>query len=296
MGEGIMFKRMVFMFAVAMAALLVSPSSSAVVIECNWCDSNQVFQEYAKNYLGVGTHTIYNLQTGAQHTYRVQTKPGVPAGLDLPPDLLQAVEIATPENLANGIHSAAWFFGATNGTMRAFASVNYTSLDVPGVNSSTTAYDVAWDSNLRGQIGDSIATHLHVWDATKIIADNGFQIFKSMLGLKAQPTVEIEIIFSDGSKVVYEYNFMEGSGTAKYLNDRGRTPKNQLVPEHGNTGGTWRGLPQGGDNMDQFGAHIQRMGGSIDWQAGNSGFVEAVVCVPKEGTTGLICTQQVTVP
>jgi hypothetical protein len=204
--------------------------------------------------------------------------------------------IGTPENLANGIHSAAWFFGATGGTMRAFASVSYTSLDVPGVSSSTTSYDVAWDSNLRGQIGDSIATHLHAWNATKVIADNGFQIFKSMLGLKSEPTVEIEIIFSDGSKVFYEYNFMKGSGTAKYLNDRGRTPKNQVVPEQGNTGGTWRGLPQGGDNMDQFGTHIQRMGGSVDWQIGNSSFIDAVVCTPKEGTTGLICTHQISAP
>jgi hypothetical protein len=291
-----MIRKWVYVFAMAMSSFLISPATSAAVVECDWCNSNPAFQDYARRYLGVGTHTVYNLQTGAQHTYRVQAKPGVAPGLDLPPELLQAVEVATPENLANGIHSAAWFFGATNGTMRAFTSVSYTGLDVPGVSSSTTAYDVAWDSNLRGQIGDSIATHLHAWDATKVIADNGFQIFKSMLGLKSEPTVEIEIIFSDGSKVFYEYNFMKGSGTAKYLNDRGRTPKSQVVPEQGNTGGTWRGLPQGGDNMDQFGTHIQRMGGSIDWQIGNSSFIDVVVCTPKEGTTGLICSHKLITP
>lgn len=291
-----MYKRFFALIAVIFG-FAVSPTSSAVVVECNWCDSSQVFKEYARTYLGVGKHTIYNLQTGMHHSYQVKAKPGVEPGLELPPDQLEAVEIATPSDLADGINSAAWFFGATGGTMRALASVNYTSLDVPGVTNSTSAYDVVWDSNLRAQIGDSIATHLHAWDATKVIADNGFQIFKSMLGVKAQPTVEVEIVFADGSKVVYEYNFMEGSSTAKYLNDRGRTPKNQLVPEHGNSGGTWRGLPQGGDNMDQFGTHIQRMGGSIDWLIGGSShLIDAVVCIPKDGAAGLICTHQVTAP
>ncbi|HUB89546.1 MAG TPA: hypothetical protein VMA74_07425 [Dyella sp.] len=282
-----------FMVTMALSSLAMSSTGSATVIECNWCNTPQLFKEYARTYLGIGDHTVYNLQTGIHYSYSVQVKPGVPQQPDPSPDLLEAIEIPTPADLSAGISSAAWFFGATGGTMRALASVSYANLDVPGVNSSTTAYDVAWDSNLRGQIGDSIATHLHAWDASKLIADNGFQISKSMLGLKSQPTVEVEIVFADGSKVMYEYNFTEGSNTAKYLNDRGRTPKNQVVPEHGSTGGTWRGLLQGGDNMDHFGTHIERLGGSIDWQIGNSELIDAVVCVPKPDATGLICSHQV---
>lgn len=291
-----MFYKKHFLIICALLGASFATTGSASVVECNWCNSQTLFSSYATTYLGTGTHTIYNLRTGAYQTYHVQPKPGVAAGLDLPPELLVAIEVATPSDLAGGISAAAWFFGATGGTMRAFASVDYTSINIPGVDNEATAYDVVVDANLRARLGDAIAQNMGAWDATKVIANNGLQIFKSMLGLKSQPTLEVSIVFADGSSVVYEFNFMKGSDTAVYMRERSRTPKQQLVPEPGSTGGTWYGLPRGGDDMGPFGSFIQKTGGSIDWEAIGSSPIEAVTCVQKAGEAGLICTQQIVYP
>ena len=278
----------------AFSTPLFSANLSATNMECSWCRGG-IFAEVAKS-LNLGTHTIFNLNTGQYHTYDIKPRKGVPLELDLSPDLLDAIEVPTPAEIAQGVEAAAWFHDASGGTMRLTSTVSYPSLNIPGVDNRTTAYDVVADANLRARIGDAISQHLGAWDATKMMADNAWQIIKSQLGLKAEPTVEIIVKFADGSTVVYEFNFMKSSKTANYMRGRSRTAKGQLVPDQGDTSGTWYGLPRGGDDMGPFGQFIQRTGGFIDWQVLSPSPVQAVVCSSKPGETGLICQQEIVIP
>ncbi|RUL70406.1 hypothetical protein [Dyella choica] len=278
----------------ALSAAAFSTPALAINLECNWCNGG-VFAEVAKS-LDLGTHTIFNLNTGQYHTYQIRPQRGAPLEIDLSPDLLDAVEVPTPPEIASSIGAAAWFHETTGGTMRVMSTVSYPSLNVPGVDGRTTAYDVVADANLRARIGDAISQNLGAWDATKMIADNGWQIIKSQLGLKSSPTIEVTVQFADSSTVVYEFNFMKSSKTANYLRGRSRTAKGQLVPEQGDTGGTWYGLPRGGDDMGPFGLFIQRTGGVIDWQAIPSSPVETAVCTSKAGETGFICHREIVFP
>jgi len=191
---------------------------------CEGCSDSQ-FRAKAKQ-LGVGEHVITSFSTNQVKLFKVVDaaagEPGTPV------TLVPQVVAVTPAIQAafDDIHR---FYLQTNTTMKAAVSVRGADLGVPGLTSTTTAYDVMRDFSLRGRLGDRLATGtLPGWSNLDRI---GEQIAQGVAGFfgAGDASIEITVELAGGSSVVYKLDAT--SGTGQYQKDRSRTQNGQPIPE-----------------------------------------------------------------
>ena len=287
-------------FRAALAVLLATPvtvtgmarPSGIVIAECRSCINEQGFKHSAKAYYGWATPTLFHLPTGVIRTYDVRLKRGYPDQVSPPPEALEANEIPTHPDVAEAFYTVAEFFHAAGGSFRGAIEIPASSLggNIPGLNGSTTAYDVASDANLRNRIGLEIVAHRDNWNIVKAFVNKVNELFLVLLGIKDEAVLEVALVFADGSRVLYRITTKsENSTKLAYVEGSAMTPRKQLVPDanHPKYQGTWLGLSAGGDDMGRFGRHIGAIGGTASWPVGSGGGggPDRVVCVWKENSS-----------
>jgi hypothetical protein len=263
--------------------------------ECRGCVSTRLFQEAAKDYYLVANPVLYNLSTGAIHTYQVRLKPGYPNVPDPPPESLAVYEIATNPDIANALFYASEFFNLAGGRMKAGITVHASELGAFPGSDGANAYRVTEDANLRGFIGQRLVTNAPRWALMQSYASLAGQLAARLLNLSDTPAIRINVIFDDGSSVVFTKGLDQPDpNMAIYEPGSAKTPKKQVVPDANSVQyqGTWYAPPHGGDPTDRFAEHINIIGGSATGGSGQ----QNLVCRWKNNSSGggtLICAPYV---
>ena len=272
-----MYRSILVVFS--LASFFFSPDANAASARCEGCTNSQ-FIAKAKQ-LGLGEHVITSFSTNQLRLYKVfdgaAGEPGVPLTL-----LVQPVAVSAA--IQAEFDDARRFYVATNGTMKAAVTVRGADLGIPDLVSAT-AYDVMGNYNLRGRLGDRLATGTLPGWANYDRA--GEQIVQGIFGFfgAGDASIDITVELADGSTVVYQLD--TSSGTGQYQRDRSRTRDGQPIPEANaqEYQGTWRGSFR---DMSALANHLGRMGVTIsDLNAATSyGYL---VCVWDSVNTRLTC-------
>lgn len=250
--------------------------AEASVKRCDSCYHDTDFREAART-LGEGSHFVYNLRDNTVQRWQIPYNPLIrphSAGNTQP------VKLAVPPAVVDELNKAHEIY-LIGGSLRPIYNVPVSILDVFNAT-NRTAYDVAFDANLRAMI-ESASADQGVIDAVtganirNAIADL-LSLATSYLGLRDQVGLTFKIIMSDGSSVLIKVELDEPIG--EYVNGSARTPNGQLIPETLNqVQGDWVG--GGGDNLRPMVNHLTDLGARLYWSGGGasgSGSISGISC------------------
>lgn len=289
------FARLSFLAAFCACAIGVAHAYDGVVDECKSCTSDAAFRQTAKSYYDIGSPTLYNLKTGAIHTYLLSLKRGYANQMEPPLEAIDVTEVSTDPYVYNAFANVSGFYIAAGFKLQAVVNIPYSDLgsNVPGLNQNTSAYDVTEDANLRNRIGIEIVNNRDRWNQVRSFVNKIDQTMLVLLGLKDEATLEVRVTFADGSTALYRIGTRSTNSTKlEFVPGSATTPKNQLIPENNQPQyqGTWYGPSRGGDDMGRFGQHMNAIGGAANWPSGG-GSPQEVRCTWTASNSGnkLLC-------
>lgn len=242
--------------------LLFAGAAQASSARCEGCTDAQ-FKTRAIA-LGEGQHVITSFSTNKIKMFNVRETSGGEPGV--PPRWI-ATAVAISADMQSVFNDGREFYVATAGTMKAVVVVRGIDLGVPGLTSTTTAYDVLRDFNLREQLGDRLATGtLPGWANLDRAGEQIVQGLFAVIGA-SDASIEVTVEFSDGSTVVYKLN--TNAGTGQYQVNRSRTKNNQAIPESNSPEyqGTW-----GGSDQPALANHMSGLGAIVTYTGAGGGY------------------------
>lgn len=282
--------------ALAACATNVARAYDGVVDQCASCATDAAFRQTAKQYYGIGSVTLYNLKMGAIHSYVFGLKRGYADQVEPPPEAIEVMEAATDPIIYSAFANVSGFYQAAGYRLQAAISIPYTDLgpNVPGLNQGTSAYDVTEDYNLRNRIGIEIVNNKDKWNQVRAFVNKVDQMMLMLLGLKDEGVLEVRVIFSDGSTVLYRLSTKSMNSTKlEYVPGSATTPRNQGIPDSNQPQyqGRWYGPQAGGDDMGRFGKHMNSIGVPTNWNYNGGSNPREVQCTWKTAQSGntLIC-------
>ena len=253
----------IFVAAVLAFGLLFVGSANAASARCEGCTETQ-FRAKAIQ-LGEGQHVISSFSTNLVRIYNVYDSSGGEPGV---PTRWLASPVSVPADVQALFNDARSFYVATNATMKAAVVVRGTDLGVSGLTNTTNAYNVVTNFNLRGMLGDRLASGTLPGNANLNRA--GEQIVQGFFGLigAGDASIEVTVLFSDGSTVVYKLDV--SAGTGQYQAGRSRTKNGQAIPESNSPDyqGTW----SGGTDQPALANHMGTLGATIVMSGTGSGY------------------------
>lgn len=237
-----------FMYAALLVGAVIAGNVQAGSARCEGCTDSQA-REKAKQ-LGIGQQIVSSFSTNKIWIFSVFDRNRGEPGTS---PLIAAAPQAVPADIQALFDDARRFYVATNGTLKAAVTVIADDLNLQGLTGGD-AFDVVRDANLRARLGDRLATGtLPGWSN---LDRAGEQITQGLFGLigAGDASIEVTILFSDGSRVVYKLSV--NSGTGQYLENRARTAGGELIPESNSPGnqGVWYG---GGAELAPLVDHMQ---------------------------------------
>ncbi|WP_109125533.1 hypothetical protein [Dyella sp. C11] len=267
-----------------------------ILDQCQTCTTDAYFRQTAKSYYDLGNPTLYNLKTGAIHSYRLSLKRGYSQEFDPPPDAIEVTEVSVDSAIYSAFVNLSGFYQIAGFKLQGAINIPYTDLgsNIPGLNQGTTAYDVTEDANLRNRIGFEIVNNRDRWNQVRSFYNTVNEAGLVFFGLKSEISLEVRITFADGSYVIYRKTANDANQTQlQFVPGSARTPKTQLIPDsiQPQNQGKWYGPGAGGDDMGRFGKHMNSIGAPTDWNYNGGSSPREVVCTWKVGQGGntLIC-------
>lgn len=254
-------------------------------ISCPSC-SEQGYANAAVSY-GVGDHHVFDLPRGQLRRYfvecmsnsqQMQPSMALEQGSTDATSTPTADESSTPAITMYGCDGMLYpneevpdpataeafgyvkqFYDETGGSFSKEIEVPISAISVS--NPPGSAYDVAWNSNQRGMIADSLTRNIpNASAAANWLLGHGASAF----GFTDGVVITVTITFTDGSQVQYQ---CELGKSAKYVEGSARTPGGQVIPDSSsaNYAGEWLEISGGiTEDLEQFVFHLQRLGIPIE--------------------------------
>jgi hypothetical protein len=244
-----MVKRILGLFFVFFG-LAIAPGAKAAAVRCEGCSDAQA-RDAAKT-LGFGQHIVSSFSTNRIWLFRVFDRN---AGEPGAPIVVAVTSDPVPADVQALFAEVRDFYLFTGGTMKAAVLANADDLNVPGLTGAS-AFDVVSDANLRARLGDRLAS-APLPSLGQALNRMGNHITQGLLGLigAGDGSIEVTIVFSDGTEVVYLLS--PSSGTGQYLEGRSRTATGQLIPDRNaphQYEGNWSGA---GHEVQRLSIHMQ---------------------------------------
>lgn len=240
----------------------VSFHSEAILVRCDGCNETAMANKAVR--FGPGIHTLYSLPDGEARRYLVEEEAGFNYG---------ATEMrGVPQAERDIIDNFVQFHGLTGGTMNALVEVD--ASDWWPTLSGRTAFDVAWNHNLRMQIASHIA--MEGIPITQAVVSTVVSYVMSAMQVSGEITITVKLEFDDGSYAIYE--FKPGAGQADYIELSSRTADGEFIPESpANASGIWTGA----SSLLYMRHHLARLGAIF---SSSNDASESIVC-SFDGTT-----------